>query len=279
MLFAFALLFRALIAAIVEQLPAVVGTLRAMMPDEVREFVHAYRRLVTNYSATMLRVPEGEPVSGELIDRLRNEALNAVVQIVAFWFKRRVELNVNASFLRLRTSEEWPNPDERVLYSDHTARDQARFLELAGWARQVPGVPEHLLIAIDEKLPHRGAPAAVVFEAPDIVPNSLDRDFWRSQGLSENRIDETVGYFEAVPFRSFFSMPVKRIGDGRIVGALTVQVDRPNVFVAGNDDTNELVDLIEPFCYFFAWLETKRDDATETFPLAEHPANDRGASE
>jgi hypothetical protein len=259
MLVAFALLFPALIAAILEQLPGVVGTLHELMPDEVRQFFAAYRKLLVGFATIMFRrrIPLGAAGDAEA-SQLRAEALAAVTVVVDYWFRRRAEFNVNASFARVVPTDRASATGVTMLYLHEPIGAHYRFLEVVSWAKPVPGVPQPLLIAVNVERPHPGAPFAQVKGEADVVPDTISRTVWRSRGLTKIEVEDAVTYFQAVPFRSLLSVPVSNFDDENdTIGVLTFQVDVPDIFEGWNDHMRELVDLVRPFCYYFAWLEKR----------------------
>jgi hypothetical protein len=256
------LLIPAVVALILERLPNLVASLRGLAPSEVWDFLRGYAALQHNYTTTIVRERQFPRTSADngRIAEVRRTALQAIASLVTYWYRGRIKLNTNASFMRLWAGSKYPNPDAPMLYSDLAARDAEQLLELDGWAFPHHALPHTLLLNIDNDRPRPGAPYAVVRRMPDVVSNTLDAAEWRRRDADAEEVSDLVEYFGSVPFRSFFSIPIFDIGDpSTVIGVVSVQVDREDVFVAGNPETEDLVELISRLCYFLAWLEKTRN--------------------
>jgi hypothetical protein len=269
---AFTLLIPALIALMLERLPNLVVTIRGLMDPEAWEFFSKYNTILGTYLTAVVRASTTERPTSEAIGETRADAITTIADLVTFWYRDEVELNANASFMRLLPGNESSMRDSETLYGKGViASASAWVLELTDWAVSSSDLPSKLVLYVDESRPRPGAPYAVMKHKVDGISNALDRAEWRRRGLTESETDEALDYFRSVPFRSFFSIPVRDEANpsGPPLGALSVQVDRPNVFGIGKADTDDLVALIERLCYFLAWLErmerygnpTRREDA------------------
>lgn len=255
----YTLLIPAIVALILERLPNLVASLRGLAPSEVWEFLRLYTKLQHDYTTTIIREPHvARSTAGSAkISEVRRTALQAIASLVTYWYRGEIELNVNASFMRLLKGSGYPDPAARVLYADVPAGEVDQLLELDGWAFPHHTLPETLLLKVDLHRPRPGAPHAVVHQEPDVISNTLDAAEWRRRDVEADEVTNVLEYFGSVPFRSFFSIPVFDLSDpsNRVIGVLSVQVDQEGVFVVGNPETRDLVELISRLCYFLAWLE------------------------
>lgn len=258
---AFTLLIPALVALILERLPNIVATLWPLASTEVWSFFRRYTGLMTTYHQIIVRerYASADDTTSALskIPELRVAALRATASIVQFWYRGEIAFNVNASYMRLVSSGEMAE-NGLLLYASGEPADQ--ILELDGWAHQLADLPSRLMLNVDRTRPRPGAPFAVVNQRPDVVANTLDPAEWRQRGLLLHEVEETLDYFRSVPFRSFVSIPVWDIFGNDVIGVVSVQVDKPAIFVAGNPETDDLVELVGRFCYFLSWLEARRKD-------------------
>jgi hypothetical protein len=263
----YTLLIPAVVALILERLPNLVASLRGLAPSEVWEFLKHYAELQHSYTSTVIREPQVDRKGGDIerIAEVRRTALQAIASLVTYWYRGGIDLNTNASFMRLWKGSEYPDAEAAMLYSNAVARDAQHLLELDGWAYPHHALPQTLLLNVDRDRPRAGGPYAVIQRTRDVVSNTLDAAEWRRRDANADEVGTLLEYFGSVPFRSFFSIPVFDLWDpsNRVIGVLSVQVDQEGVFVAGNPDTEDLVALISQLCYFLAWLEKTRNNAPE----------------
>lgn len=161
--------------------------------------------------------------------------------------------------MRLWARSTYPKQEQPVLYAPATGSTD--ILELDGWAVQIDTLPTTLLLDVDRERPRPGAPYAVVYERRDVVSNTQDATEWLQRDVTPAGAAEMLRYFRSVPFRSFFSIPLFDVFGREVIGAVSVQVDKPGIFVAGNRETEDLIELVNRFCYFLVWLEAKLKDA------------------
>jgi|GEM_PF-1022104 hypothetical protein len=257
----FTFLIPALVAAMIDRLPRVVLTLRSLMNAEVWGFFKRYADLLAAYTTIMVEGAElsrdGDSGVGQLLRDNRVQVLGAVASVTTYWYRERIDLNANASFMRVIQGADSTDPSAPVLYSNATAGAHVRLLELDGWAHLNEGLPQTLLLPLDDLSPRPGAPYAVVHGEFDVVSDAQDADEWNRRGETPGQIDAEIGYFKQVQFRSFLSIPVHDMTNQTVIGALTVQVDKPGIFEHRNPETADLVEMLGRFCYFLAWLERK----------------------
>jgi len=260
---AFTLLIPALVALMLERLPNLVVTVRGLMDPEVWDFFSRYSTVLGTYLNTVARSSATQPPTKEALRETRADAVATIAELVTYWYRDEVTLNANASFMRLLPGDQSSMPDTKPLYGNGAiASATPLVLELTDWAFPSPDLPEHLVLNVDQSKPRPGAPFAVLERKVDGIANALDRSEWRGRGLNDRETDEAINYFRSVPFRSFLSIPVldEANRSDPALGALSIQVDRPNVFVIGKADTDDLVALIQRLCYFLAWLERMERD-------------------
>jgi len=259
----FTFLIPALVAAMIERLPALASSLSPLMPPQVWQFVERYSESLSGSMGTMLHdVNDLDEDTRTLLEESRTETLRTVADLVRSWYLDQGEdLNANASFMRVtRGSDYRGDPTAGVLYSNKPVSENEYVLELVGWAYESDQLPNTLLLAIDRTNPSPGAPYAIVHDEPDGIADTRDAKEWRRRHVTDQALVDVMAYFDRVPFRSFMSIPV-RDGSGGIVGSLSIQVDQPRKFMSGNAETMQLVALIDPICYFLAWIERRRSDA------------------
>ncbi|MEA2338012.1 MAG: hypothetical protein QOE82_2019 [Thermoanaerobaculia bacterium] len=254
---AFTMLIPALVALMLERLPNLVVTVRGLMDPEAWEFFSKYSTVLGRYLSAVSRSSTSPPPSREALQETRADAIATIAELVTFWYREEVELNANASFMRLVPGSASATRDLPALYGNGaTVADSPWVLELTDWGIPSGDLPSHLVLFVDYDKPRPGAPFAVVKNRVDGITNALDRSEWRRHGLTDAETEEAVEYFRSVPFRSFVSIPVlDENPSDRPLGTLSIQVDRPNVFVIGKSETDDLVALIQRLCYFLAWLE------------------------
>jgi hypothetical protein len=245
-----------------ERLPNLVVTVRGLMDPEAWEFFSKYSTVLGRYLSAVSRSATSPHPSRVALQETRADAIATIAELVTFWYREEVELNANASFMRLVPGSASSMRDLHALYGHGvTAADSQWVLELTDWGVPSGDLPTHLVLFVDYERPRPGAPYAVVKNKVDGITNVLDRSEWRRHGLTESETDEAIDYFRSVPFRSFVSFPVFDEGPSdRVIGALSIQVDRPNVFAIGKSETDDLVALIQRLCYFLAWLERMERD-------------------
>jgi hypothetical protein len=265
---AFTMLIPAVIALMLERLPNLVVTIRGLMDPEAWEFLSTYSAVLEKYLAAVVRASSTIPPSVAAVRETRRDAIATIADLVTFWYRDEVELHANASFMRYVAGTQSSMPDEQLLYgaAGTTALQSDWVLELTDWAVKSSELPVHLALNVDPNDPRPGAPYAIINRKVDGISNALDRAEWRRRGMTESEIDEAMDYFRSVPFRSFVSIPVFNGADpsGLPLGALSLQVDRPNVFTIGKSDTDDLVALIGRLCYFLAWLEGMERNGNNT---------------
>jgi hypothetical protein len=265
---AFTLLIPALVALMLERLPNLVVTVRGLMDTETWEFFSTYTTVLGTYLTAVVRASSSTTApTNEALRSTRADAIATVADLITFWYRDEVKLNANASFMRYMPGDQSSRPDAETLYGNGLpASKSSMVLELTDWAVPSTDLPSHLVLHVDASNPRPGAPYAAVRGEVDGIANTLDRSEWRRRGLNEREINEAMDYFRSVPFRSFFSIPVRDEANrtARPLGVLSIQVDRPNVFAFGKPDTDDLVALVERLCYFLGWLERmeRHDNAT-----------------
>jgi hypothetical protein len=260
---AFTMLIPAVLALMLERLPNLVVTVRGLMDPEAWEFFSMYSSVLGGNLSAVVRASVSARPSIQALRETRADAIATVAELVKFWYRDELELNANASFMRLLRGADASTPQLPALYgSGATSSESPWILELTDWAILSSDLPAELNLYVDEVRPRPGAPFAAIKGKVDGIANVLDRSEWRRHGLTESETDEAVDYFRTVPFRSFVSIPILDEGNasGRPLGVLSIQVDRPTVFAVGKPETDDLVALIQRLCYFLRWLERMERD-------------------
>jgi hypothetical protein len=252
----FTLMIPGLVASMIERLPALATSVSSLMTPEVSGFVEPYSKSLGAFMKAMMHDTAAvDDETRSLFVQARLRALLAVATLVRSWYLDETEkLHANASFMRLIPGSKYPNPAVTELYSKKPVSQYERVLELDGWAKP-DDMPATLFLAVDERSPYPGAPKAVVDDEPSGISDTRSESEWRAGGVSDATLKAVVAYFKTVPFRSFISVPVHE-GE-KIIGVVSMQVDQPNKLVLGNGDTSQLVALVQPICYFLAWIERK----------------------
>jgi len=235
------------------------AAMEAMRNDQlkVRDLqIQSYKTYVKAYIeqvAKSIAAVEGYKASPGTVgrDNVARQILRSIKAVVIAYQEKGTNVKVNVNYMvaiprNALESSEW----SKVRFSFGDAKRYSHFLALRAYAEDTE-VEDFLLPVEDRndlqnaKLTLPGAPKAFVTCQNQFIGDTTKIEYPR--GLPKDIIAGMKTYFEGKGFKSFVSLNIFQ-GGGKRLGVLNVDSNKPEVFGTSENQRDEIMLLLSPFC-------------------------------
>ena len=222
---------------------------RELQMQTYKAYVQAYIEQVANSIAAVEGYKANPSTVGR--DSVARQILRSIKAVVIAYQEKGTNVKVNANYMVAIPRDEL-NPSEwsKVRFSFGDAKRYSHFLALRAYAEDTE-VEDFLLPVEDRndlqnaKLTLPGAPKAFVTCQNQFIGDTTEIKYPR--GLPNDITAGMATYFEGKGFKSFVSLNIFQ-GGGRRLGVVNVDSSKPEVFGSSEDQREEIMLLLSPFC-------------------------------